>query len=105
MLARLQLMVVGDLFTKQRKSAEMIPELGECFQKRGWRRRLISQGHKYIVSRCIVIRCVLMLNASLGTAGTFWVYAGVCALGFFGVKRWLPETKGKKLEEIDGFWT
>lgn len=46
-----------------------------------------------------------MLNASLGTAGTFWVYAGVCALGFFGVKRWLPETKGKKLEEIDGFWT
>ena len=46
-----------------------------------------------------------LLNASLGTAGTFWVYAGVCMLGFLGVKRWLPETKGKTLEEIESFWT
>jgi SP family sugar porter-like MFS transporter len=45
-----------------------------------------------------------LLNASLGTAGTFWVYAGVCTVGFLGVKRWLPETKGKTLEEIEGFW-
>jgi sugar porter (SP) family MFS transporter len=45
-----------------------------------------------------------LLNASLGTAGTFWVYAGVCMLGFLGVKRWLPETKGKTLEEIESFW-
>jgi hypothetical protein len=46
-----------------------------------------------------------LLNASLGTAGTFWVYAGVCLLGFVGVKRWLPETKGKTLEEIESFWS
>jgi sugar porter (SP) family MFS transporter len=46
-----------------------------------------------------------LLNASLGTAGTFWVYAGVCTLGFFGVKKWLPETKGKTLEEIESFWS
>lgn len=46
-----------------------------------------------------------LLNASLGTAGTFWVYAGVCMLGFLGVKRWLPETKGKTLEEIESFWS
>jgi sugar porter (SP) family MFS transporter len=46
-----------------------------------------------------------LLNAWLGTAGTFWVYAGVCLLGFAGVKRWLPETKGKTLEEIEGFWS
>jgi MFS transporter, SP family, arabinose:H+ symporter len=45
-----------------------------------------------------------LLNASLGTAGTFWVYAGVCILGFLGVRRWLPETKGKTLEEIESFW-
>jgi sugar porter (SP) family MFS transporter len=45
-----------------------------------------------------------LLNASLGTAGAFWVYAGVCTLGFLGVKRWLPETKGKTLEEIESFW-
>jgi SP family sugar porter-like MFS transporter len=45
-----------------------------------------------------------LLNAFLGTAGTFWVYACVCVLGFLGVRRWLPETKGKTLEEIEGFW-
>jgi SP family sugar porter-like MFS transporter len=45
-----------------------------------------------------------LLNAALGTAGTFWLYATVCALGFLGVKRWLPETKGKTLEEIESFW-
>jgi SP family sugar porter-like MFS transporter len=46
-----------------------------------------------------------LLNTSLGTAGTFWVYAGVCTVGFFGVWRWLPETKGKTLEEIESFWS
>ena len=45
-----------------------------------------------------------MLNTSLGTAGTFWLYAAVCILGFVGVKRGLPETKGKTLEEIESFW-
>jgi SP family sugar porter-like MFS transporter len=45
-----------------------------------------------------------LLNASLGTSGTFWVYACVCILGFLGVKKWLPETKGKTLEEIESFW-
>jgi sugar porter (SP) family MFS transporter len=46
-----------------------------------------------------------LLEARLGTAGTFWVYAGVCAMGFACVHRWLPETKGKTLEEIEGFWS
>jgi SP family sugar porter-like MFS transporter len=45
-----------------------------------------------------------LLNARLGTAGAFWLYAGVCALGFLAVKTWLPETKGKTLEEIESFW-
>ncbi len=45
-----------------------------------------------------------LLNAAFGTADTFWVYAAVCAVGFVGVRRWLPETKGKTLEEIESFW-
>jgi SP family sugar porter-like MFS transporter len=36
-----------------------------------------------------------------GTAGTFWVFAGICALGFAIMKAKLPETKGKTLEEIE----
>lgn len=36
-----------------------------------------------------------------GTAGTFWVFGGICALGFAIMKAKLPETKGKTLEEIE----
>jgi len=41
------------------------------------------------------------LNASLGPAGTFWIYAAICVGGFFFVRSRLPETKGKTLEEIE----
>jgi sugar porter (SP) family MFS transporter len=42
-----------------------------------------------------------MLNAALGPAGTFWLYAGICAAGFLFVWRRVPETKGKTLERIE----
>lgn len=42
-----------------------------------------------------------LLNAGLGAAGTFWVYAGICLLGFIFISIRLPETKGKSLEEIE----
>ena len=41
------------------------------------------------------------LNAHLGSAGTFWLYAAICAAGFVFIARRLPETKGKSLEEIE----
>lgn len=41
------------------------------------------------------------LNASLGSSGTFWVYAVICLCGFVFFMRRLPETKGKSLEEIE----
>lgn len=41
------------------------------------------------------------LNAKLGSAGTFWLYAAICALGFVFIKLKLPETKGKSLEQIE----
>ena len=42
-----------------------------------------------------------MLNAKLGAAGTFWLYAVICVLGFIFIFFKLPETKGKSLEEIE----
>ncbi|MFA6114655.1 MAG: sugar porter family MFS transporter [Sphingomonas sp.] len=45
-----------------------------------------------------------LLNASVGTAVTFWIYAGICAGGFVFVLRNLPETKGQSLEEIEQGW-
>ncbi|WP_417444506.1 sugar porter family MFS transporter [Joostella sp.] len=42
-----------------------------------------------------------ILNDLLGAYGTFWVYSGICVLGYLFIKKKLPETKGKSLEEIE----
>jgi sugar porter (SP) family MFS transporter len=42
-----------------------------------------------------------MLNESLGAAGTFWLYGGICVVIFLFVLRLIPETKGKTLEQIE----
>jgi len=41
------------------------------------------------------------LNEKLGAAGTFWIYAVVCVLGFIFIWLKLPETKNKSLEQIE----
>ncbi len=42
-----------------------------------------------------------LLNSSLGAHGTFWLYGIICGLGYYFLKKNLPETKGKSLEEIE----
>jgi MFS transporter, SP family, xylose:H+ symportor len=42
-----------------------------------------------------------MLNRALGSAGTFWTYAGICFIGFLFIYLSIPETKGKTLEQIE----
>ncbi len=42
-----------------------------------------------------------ILNRNLGPHGTFWLYAGICAVGFLTILATLPETKGKTLEQIE----
>ncbi|MDR3217476.1 MAG: sugar porter family MFS transporter [Dysgonamonadaceae bacterium] len=42
-----------------------------------------------------------LLNSGLGSYGTFWLYGIVCVFGFLFIKKYLPETKGKSLEEIE----
>jgi SP family sugar porter-like MFS transporter len=42
-----------------------------------------------------------LLNKSLGSYGTFWIYTLVCGCGFLFFLRRLPETKGKSLEQLE----
>ncbi len=42
-----------------------------------------------------------VLNNILGSYGTFWIYAGICAAGYIFFIRRLPETKGKSLSELE----
>ena len=42
-----------------------------------------------------------LLNKGFGAYGTFWLYGLICVLGFIFIKKTLPETKGKSLEEIE----
>jgi MFS family permease len=42
-----------------------------------------------------------LLQAAVGMAGTFWLYAIICLAGFGFVLRQVPETRGKSLEDIE----
>jgi SP family sugar porter-like MFS transporter len=46
-----------------------------------------------------------LLHQGLGASWTFWLYAAICIVGFFFCRAFLPETKGKTLEEIELAWS
>lgn len=45
-----------------------------------------------------------MLLSSIGSSYTFWIFMVMSVLAFFFVKRMVPETKGKSLEEIEKYF-
>jgi MFS family permease len=60
-----------------------------------------------VATTALWIACFLLtytfpvLNRGLGSAGTFGLYAGICAVGFVLIRWLLPETKGKRLKAIE----
>lgn len=44
---------------------------------------------------------VLTLISTITTTGMFWLYGAFALGGFFYLRRFLPETRGRSLEEID----
>lgn len=52
----------------------------------------------------IVAFTFLRMAAGLGMAATFWVYAAVCVVGLVWGYYYIPETRGKTLEEIEARW-
>jgi hypothetical protein len=45
-----------------------------------------------------------MLLHSLGGAGVFSLYAFFSVIAWVFIKSYVPETKGKTLEEIEAYW-
>jgi len=58
------------------------------------------------VSCYIVAQTFPMLNGSewVGPAKTFWFYAAVSFISCLFAYLFIPETKGRTLEEIESFW-
>ncbi len=42
-----------------------------------------------------------IMNESLGASTTFWIYAFICLIGVIVISRFLPETKGISLEQLE----
>jgi MFS transporter, SP family, arabinose:H+ symporter len=59
---------------------------------------------------CLWVACfsvsqtVPWMFANFGQATTFWIYAVLCLVAIAFVAAYVPETKGKTLEEIDRSW-
>lgn len=53
-------------------------------------------------SACFILTYAFpILNSWAGASGTFWTFGVICVAGFFFIRKYLPETKGKSLEEIE----
>ncbi len=70
------------------------------------RGRAMAIGTMAVWTACLAVTLTfLTLIHLLSTAGAFWFYGILCAVTFVFVWRWLPETKGRTLEEIQQLWT
>jgi membrane associated rhomboid family serine protease len=46
----------------------------------------------------------LSLVNAIGIAATFWMYSVICIAGLIWGYYYIPETKGKSLEDIEQVW-
>jgi sugar porter (SP) family MFS transporter len=53
----------------------------------------------------LVSQFFLSLVDLITEAGTFWLFAAFCAVTYVFVRRFVPETKGKSLEEVEVLWS
>lgn len=53
----------------------------------------------------VVSQTFLTLLDDIGTTWTFWLFAAMCLIAFVWIWRVVPETKGRKLEDIEAAFT
>ncbi len=52
----------------------------------------------------IVLKTFPMLCLKVGDSGAFWLYSAVCFAAIFLTLIFVPETKGKSLEDIEQYF-
>jgi len=52
----------------------------------------------------LVAQFFLTLVDLISSTGVFWLFAAFCAVTYWFVRRYVPETKGKSLEQIQSMW-
>lgn len=58
-----------------------------------------------LVANAVIAQATLpLMNSRIGGAGTFAIFGGFSVLAFCFVLKYAPETKGRKLEDIQSFW-
>jgi hypothetical protein len=55
-------------------------------------------------SAWLVSQFFLTLIDDIGKPATFWLFAAFSALAFVFIRSFVPETKGRSLEEIEAMW-
>jgi sugar porter (SP) family MFS transporter len=69
------------------------------------RGRAMSAATLALWAACLAVALSFLdLMKLLSPAGAFWLYATLSAVTFLFVWRWLPETKGRSLEQIQRMW-
>lgn len=78
----------------------------EIFPNKVRGRAMSVAGFTIWVSCYVVALTFPMMNdsAAIGPAKTFWFYAAVSLFAFFFALAFIPETKGRTLEEIEAGW-
>jgi sugar porter (SP) family MFS transporter len=58
---------------------------------------------QWVANLAVSLTFLLLIHA-IGKPATFWLYAGMCLAAIVFTAAFVPETRGKTLEEIEAYW-
>jgi MFS family permease len=58
---------------------------------------------QWVANLAVSLTFLLLIHA-IGKPATFWLYAGLCAAAIVFTALYVPDTKGKSLEDIEAYW-